>query len=269
MALRLVDYPSSDEDSSSDGSSNAGRDYCSSDDGRSKQTNAADAVNTALPRHGSEDGHQRRFRGAEKYDDAGHALGGWAGHICLSVQWNARLEGLAARCIEEIRSVGAAAGVGRDAVQRIASPHISLSRPFFVAEHQIARTVEEVRRALHGQTGLAVAYSAASVYVNERGDRCFVGVDVGAGGELVAELVARVDAVLAGMGKRRFFRRPRFHLSLVAVDLGPVADVPGFARAVETRLGQMVQEIRRLPASRIDAVDCFFGGRQHPVALGH
>ncbi|KAJ2794821.1 poly(U)-specific 3'-to-5' RNA exonuclease, partial [Coemansia helicoidea] len=114
----------------------------------------------------------------------GHVRGGWAGHVCLPVGGAARRE-LAAvgRVCAEVVGDEAAGGV----VEELAEPHISLTRPFYVQEHQIAGVVRALEAAVADISPFAVGFGAVSTYRNSGGGgggggrRWFVAADVDAG----------------------------------------------------------------------------------------
>ncbi|KAJ1736287.1 Transporter of the ATP-binding cassette (ABC) [Coemansia biformis] len=193
--------------------------------------------------------------------DMGHVRGGWAGHVCLPVGGRCKqeLQAVARTCA---RIAGEQAGAG--GVEVLEDPHISLTRTFYVQEHQIAGFVRALEASMAGLGGFAVAFGAASMYRSERGSgRAFVAVDVDHGAEAVKRVVEQVDRVMDRFGRRRFFARPRFHASIVRADLDRLAE-----RRVGGMLGACVgEEILQLSAAQIDTVQCVFGSRQFCIAL--
>ncbi|KAJ2737028.1 poly(U)-specific 3'-to-5' RNA exonuclease [Coemansia sp. BCRC 34962] len=148
----------------------------------------------------------------------------------------------------------------------IEEPHISLTRPFYLPEHQIAGFVCELESCLRGLDPLAVGLERISTYVNEKQDRGFVAVDVGYGGESVRRVLDRVDHLMVRFGQRGFFRTPRFHISLLSVDL---ALIGGEMSKIGAALGAaMNEEIAHLAAMQIDEVECVFGNKKFGISLG-
>ncbi|KAJ2386347.1 poly(U)-specific 3'-to-5' RNA exonuclease [Coemansia sp. RSA 2559] len=247
----LVDYPSSSESSSNDGLGYEG------------ERNLSFALDD--------------FAGSPV--DMGHVSGGWAGHVYLAVKESAGLRRISQACIDEIcrRSDGDAgtskaetaergqtSAIGRDVssrVRRVEEPHVSLTRVFYLQEHEISGFVEMLEKAVlaANRGAFAVGFSKASVYANEAGSREFVGLDIGVGEERVAMLVGAVNWVMRRFGKEPFFSNARFHVSVVRAE--------GKAM-IRNALGQAMQEeILALPAVQIDQLECVFGNRRYCIAL--
>ncbi|KAJ2784562.1 hypothetical protein H4R18_001027 [Coemansia javaensis] len=190
--------------------------------------------------------------------DAGHVRGGWAGHVCLPVS---------GRSGEQLRALGRACAAALAGARgaALAEPHISLTRAFYVQEHQIAGFVRALEAEVAGIGEFAVAFGGLSAYRSEvRGGRAFVAADVAQGAAAVDRVRAAVDRVMARFGQRPFFARARFHASLARADL----DGPAARRAGDALGAQLGEEILQLAAARIDAVQCAFGDRRFVLALG-
>ncbi|KAJ1668403.1 poly(U)-specific 3'-to-5' RNA exonuclease [Coemansia sp. RSA 1813] len=220
---------------------------------------------------------------ADKPMDMGHVSGGWAGHVYLVVKESAGLRRISQACIEEICQRSDDAGTGkaetvecgqtsvikeadiRSRVRRMEGLHVSLTRVFYLQEHEISGFVEILERAVlassHG--AFAVGFSKASMYANETGSREFVGLDIGSGEERLAKIVGAVDEVMRRFGKEPFFSNPRFHVSIVRAERGK-----GGRGMIGKGLGQaMHEEILALPAVQISQLECVFGNRRFCIAL--
>ncbi|KAJ2556247.1 Transporter of the ATP-binding cassette (ABC) [Coemansia sp. RSA 1933] len=219
---------------------------------------------------------------ADRRMDMGHVSGGWAGHVYLAVKESAGLRRISQSCIDKICRWSGDAGTGKaeteergmretfatgkdvgSRVRRVEGLHVSLTRVFYLQEHEILAFVEALERAVlaAGCCGaFAVGFSRVSVYANETGSREFVGLDVGSGKERLARMVGAVDGVMRRFGKEPFFSNARFHVSVVRAEGGAVIR--------KARLGQALhEEILALPAVQIDQMECVFGNRCYRIAL--
>ncbi|KAJ1965755.1 hypothetical protein GGI12_000547 [Dipsacomyces acuminosporus] len=138
--------------------------------------------------------------------------------------------------------------------------HVTLTKPFYLQEHQIQPMVRELERSLRGVSPLAIGFDTVSRYTNERGDRSFAALDVGFGADALSRVLGRVDAVMERFGKRRFFSLPRFHVSFFVFDSASSGD----CSALMDSDGSGIWEI---PAIRISAVSCVFGNRSFVIDL--
>ncbi|KAJ2091372.1 poly(U)-specific 3'-to-5' RNA exonuclease [Coemansia sp. S100] len=207
-------------------------------------------------------------------EDAGHVRGGWSGHVYLKIRPSTQLHKLALACMDAIcprldenrtSNAKSADVFDLEKVRTIEEPHISLTRPFYLPEHQIAGFVRELEACLGGLGPFAVGFGQISTYVNERQDRGFVAVDVDYGEESVRRVLDRVDRLMEKFGQRKFFRVPRFHISLLSVDLAP-ADSE-MSKVGATLGAAMGEEIAHLAAMRIDEVECIFGNKKFSLRL--
>ncbi|KAJ2163176.1 poly(U)-specific 3'-to-5' RNA exonuclease [Coemansia sp. RSA 552] len=258
MSRPLVDYASSSSeedgsDSRSDSSdSRRNRDYCEPAQGNKFAENSSNRDQWAA----NNEGGGRKADRMGGTEDAGHVRGGWAGHVSLEVSDRSR---------QQLRAVGqacvaAAAGRGRQ-MEAIAAPHVSLTRVFYLQEHQIVPFVQQLEASIQGMGEFAVGFAGLSTYTNERGDREFVAVDVETGSEAVGQVVARVDRVMERFGRARFFADARFHASVARGEAG-AGDT-----ADQMRGAGVDEEILRLPAARIDTLQCTVGNRLFSIAL--
>ncbi|KAJ2798826.1 poly(U)-specific 3'-to-5' RNA exonuclease [Coemansia furcata] len=151
-------------------------------------------------------------------------------------------------------------------VHAIEEPHISLTRPFYLPEHQIAGFVRELESCLGALGPIAVGFERISTYMNERQDQGFVAVDVDYGAESVQRVLDRVNHLMERYGQRKFFRVPRFHVSLLSVDL--TSAVGAMSKVGATLGAAMDEEISHLAAVRIDEVECDVGNKKFYFALG-
>ncbi|KAJ1844347.1 poly(U)-specific 3'-to-5' RNA exonuclease [Coemansia sp. RSA 2703] len=204
-----------------------------------------------------------------QYDDVGHVRGGWAGHVYLEIRANRQLDQIATRCIDMVCSQPEdGMQIAGSQMRAISSLHISLTRPFYLQEHQITVFMNALRRATDRCRAFTIGFGGLSTYVNERGDRGFVALDVDAGLDGLTDMLDRVDRVMEQMGKRRFFSRPRFHVSVVSADLLD-GQMESAMDAVGVMLGTAMQEeILRLAATRIDTLECVFGDKRFSITLG-
>ncbi|KAJ2588611.1 poly(U)-specific 3'-to-5' RNA exonuclease [Coemansia sp. RSA 1804] len=216
--------------------------------------------------------------------DMGHVPGGWAGHVYLAVKESVGLCRVSQTCIQEIcrrrqkqRQAGdagtseegegeTAGGVGqKDRVRRVDNLHVSLTRVFYLQEHEICGFVEALEKAVRAASRgpFAIGFSKASVYASETERRAFVGLDIGHGAERLAGMARVVDEVMRRFGKQPFFANARFHVSIVRVDEGGK-----MIGQQEKELGAAMQEeILALPAVQIAQLECSFGNRFFSIAL--
>ncbi|KAJ2817742.1 poly(U)-specific 3'-to-5' RNA exonuclease [Coemansia erecta] len=223
----------------------------------------------------------------------GHVRGGWSGHIRLAISGRSReqLHAVGLACIQamyprsddaralpdEQRARGpdeqSAGGSDEQAdgapeAETLAEPHISLTRAFYLQQHQIAGFMQALEAGVCGLGELTVGFGGLSTFVNERGNRGFVAVDVAHGCDGVRRVLERVDRVMERFGKPRFFADARFHASVVR--LRADKDASRMVQRAGERLGaQMDEEILRLPAARIDTLECVFGNRRYLITLNH
>ncbi|KAJ2800587.1 poly(U)-specific 3'-to-5' RNA exonuclease [Coemansia guatemalensis] len=218
--------------------------------------------------------------------DMGHVRGGWSGHVRLRIDGRSReqLHAVGLACIKAI-STGTDDGSGdgqtmaegqhvRDAVL-VDTPHISVTRAFYVQEHQIQAFVRAVEACVADVGAFGVGFGGMQAFANERGDRVFVGVEVEHGADAVREVVERVDRVMERFGRRAFFRRARLHTSVVRMEVerragDGLAQGRQIARAVGALVERQMDEgiLQRLEAARIDVLECIFGNRCFRIALG-
>ncbi|KAJ1831820.1 poly(U)-specific 3'-to-5' RNA exonuclease [Coemansia sp. RSA 2706] len=199
--------------------------------------------------------------------DLGHVRGGWAGHIGLAIagQSKQRLHAVGSACMAAICSRSDDGDSVELVGEVLPEPHISLTRAFYLQEHQIGGFMRALEAEMRGVSELSVGFGGLSVYTNERRDRGFASVDVAYGVDGVRQVLERVDRVMERFGKARFFADARFHASVVrlrAADGGMC-----MVQRAAGRLGAIDEEILRLPAARIDTVECVFGDRRFYIAL--
>ncbi|KAJ2665084.1 poly(U)-specific 3'-to-5' RNA exonuclease [Coemansia sp. RSA 1200] len=154
-----------------------------------------------------------------------------------------------------------------DRVRRVDNLHVSLTRVFYLQEHEICGFVEALEKAVRAASRgpFAIGFSKASVYASETGRRAFVGLDIGHGAERLAGMARVVDEVMRRFGKQPFFANARFHVSIVRVDEG--GRMIG-RQQQEKELGDAMQEeILALPAVQIAQLECSFGNRFYSIAL--
>ncbi|ORX68118.1 hypothetical protein DL89DRAFT_225069, partial [Linderina pennispora] len=139
--------------------------------------------------------------------------------------------------------------------------HISLTRPFYLQEHQIASFVSALQRqmATLDTSSLVVAFGGASIYQNEKQSRSFVALDVDLGADRIRRLLELVDAVMVRFSKPTFYADPRFHASIVWADRDAADGVP----ADTGRLGDMARE---LPGIQVDRLVCVVGDKEYAIA---
>ncbi|KAJ2680981.1 poly(U)-specific 3'-to-5' RNA exonuclease [Coemansia spiralis] len=229
--------------------------------------------------------------GREGSIDMGHVVGGWAGHVYLAVKGSEGLRRISQACIEAIchglddagtgkaetqcsrneetmeeKHAGAiGADKGCSSAQEITERHhVSLTRLFYLQEHEISAFVGALERALAGSGPIVVAFGKASVYMSETGERAFIGLDIDYGEDAVREMARVVDGVMRRFGKREFFAEPRFHVSIVRV----ARTEEMRAQAADRILGQAMHEmIVGLPAVQVDQVECVFGNKRFCISL--
>ncbi|KAJ1778574.1 poly(U)-specific 3'-to-5' RNA exonuclease [Coemansia sp. RSA 2523] len=201
--------------------------------------------------------------------DMGHVRGGWSGHVGLVITGRSRqqLHALGLACIEAIcpHTFGTRP-CDEQRAEALDSPHISLTRAFYVQEYQIAGFMSELEASIRGMGALTVGFGALRTFANERRDREFVAVEVAAGRDSVQAVLERVDHVMERFGKPRFFADARFHASIVRLDTQD-ASPRSVQRAAGILGAQMDEEILRLPAARIDTLECVFGDRCFHISL--
>ncbi|KAJ1818173.1 poly(U)-specific 3'-to-5' RNA exonuclease, partial [Coemansia sp. RSA 2598] len=163
---------------------------------------------------------------------------------------------------------GAARIIGSTEMHDSQRLHISLTRPFYVQEHQISAFVEALQEGVGGYGRFAVGFERVGTYANERGNRGFIAADVGAGQNSLGGLLDRVDRVMERMGKRKFYSRPRFHVSLAWMRVKGEEQIKALEMAGEWLGTAMQEEILCLAATQIDTLECVFGNRQFGIALG-
>ncbi|KAJ2864367.1 poly(U)-specific 3'-to-5' RNA exonuclease [Coemansia aciculifera] len=261
MALpRLVDYSSSDDSSSESERGKDGRNNSRSSNNRSSNSSSGQDYCSDSSSKGEE--------------DAGHVRGGWSGHVYLRIRSSTQLHRLALACMDaicprlddNIRGNAKSADIlDLEKVRTIEEPHISLTRPFYLPEHQIAGFVRELESCLNGLGPLAVGFGRISTYVNERQDRGFVAADVDYGEESVRRVLDHVNRLMEKFGQRKFFRDPRFHVSLLSVDLTPGSNK--MSKVGATLGAAMGEEIAHLVAMQIDEVECIFGNKKFSFGL--
>ncbi|KAJ2891020.1 poly(U)-specific 3'-to-5' RNA exonuclease [Coemansia aciculifera] len=207
-------------------------------------------------------------------DDPGHVVGGWSGHVRLKVELSTQLQQFSWACRRAIFSRSDDSGGDTEAagpfessqVQSVKEPHISLTKAFYLHEHQINEFVREIENCVGGMGCFAVGFGQLSTYLAANKRRGFVAVDVNYGMESVRRVLDRVDCVMEKFGQRKFFRAPLLHVSLLSVDLE--ADAVGEMGKVGATLGTaMDEEIALLAAVRIDQVECVFGNRKFSISL--
>ncbi|KAJ2084409.1 poly(U)-specific 3'-to-5' RNA exonuclease [Coemansia sp. RSA 988] len=212
----------------------------------------------------------------------GHVRGGWSGHVRLRVDGRSReqLHAVGLACIKAI-SVGSddgqtmAEGLHVRGAVLVDTPHISVTRAFYVQEHQIQAFVRAVEACVADVGAFGVGFGGTQAFANERGDRVFVGVEVEHGTDAVQQVVERVDRVMERFGKRRFFQHARYHTSVMRMEVehrvdGNLAQGRQIAHAVGVAVERRIDEgvLQRLEAARIDELECIFGNRRFCIALG-
>ncbi|KAJ2642237.1 poly(U)-specific 3'-to-5' RNA exonuclease [Coemansia sp. RSA 1694] len=214
----------------------------------------------------------RMYTQASMHDDPGHVVGGWYGHVRLRVELSTQLQRFSWACRRALcprSDDGGAKGPGSidsAQVQTVKEPHVSLTKAFYLQEHQIVEFVRELENCVGGMGCFSVGFGHISTYVNEKQDRGFVAVDVNYGVESVRQVLDRVDCVMEKFGQRKFFRAPLLHVSLLTVDLETDA-VSEMSRVGATLGTVMSEEIALLAAMRIDEVECVFGNRKFSISL--
>ncbi|KAJ2007333.1 poly(U)-specific 3'-to-5' RNA exonuclease [Coemansia thaxteri] len=179
---------------------------------------------------------------------------------------NSQLQELASACMDRLctGTGGAQAAVKPRYVRVLGDLHISLTRPFYLQRHQLSEFARELESSVGGMGPIAVGFGGLSTYTNEQQTRGFVAVDVDHGEESIRRVLDRVNLVVKKFGKRRFYRSPRFHASLLAVKLAgdrEMSEIWGSGLANEQ------ERIAQLVAVRIDTVECMLGASKYSVAL--
>ncbi|KAJ2451545.1 poly(U)-specific 3'-to-5' RNA exonuclease [Coemansia sp. RSA 2336] len=170
--------------------------------------------------------------------DLGHVVGGWSGHIGLVIGGRSR---------QQLQQLGATymQALGRpEAAQVIADPHISLTRAFYLQEHQIASFMAALEEGMPGGE-LTVGFGGPIALANEQGDRGFVGVQVTRGSEQVKRVLEGVNAVMRRFGKPEFFEDARFHVSVLRMDakcLQRMRGMLGSQEIMSTRIDTKAEE---------------------------
>ncbi|KAJ2848806.1 hypothetical protein IWW36_003076, partial [Coemansia brasiliensis] len=189
--------------------------------------------------------------------DLGHVVGGWSGHISLTI---------GGRCKQQLQQLGAtyiktlcSSEIDVAGAQVIEEPHISLTRTFYLQEHQIANFMEALEEQLQAHE-FTVGFGKPIFLVNEQRDRGFVAMQVDRGNEGVQRMVEMVNVVMRRFGKEEFYQDARFHASVVKMDMN-------------CRLQRMREIVAMLGcheeimSTRIDIVECIFGNRRFCIAL--
>lgn len=84
-------------------------------------------------------------------------------------------------------------------------PHLSLSRCFVVAGHQVARLVQCVHDSFARSRAFDVSLGGATFFGNDDGTRSFLSLTVGVGGADVESLIQSADAVMVEFGKPTYY----------------------------------------------------------------
>ncbi|KAJ2478195.1 poly(U)-specific 3'-to-5' RNA exonuclease [Coemansia sp. RSA 2320] len=243
----LADYANSDDDSSEHKDIIGGNNISRSEDSNGGQGYCSDSSSTGE-------------------EDVGHGKGWWRGLVCLVIGQNSQLQELASACMDRLctGTGGAQAAVKPRYVRVLGDLHISLTRPFYLQRHQLSEFARELESSVGGMGPIAVGFGGLSTYTNEQQTRGFVAVDVDHGEESIRRVLDRVNLVVKKFGKRRFYRSPRFHASLLAVKLAgdrEMSEIWGSGLANEQ------ERIAQLVAVRIDTVECMLGASKYSVAL--
>ncbi|KAJ1739408.1 poly(U)-specific 3'-to-5' RNA exonuclease [Coemansia sp. RSA 1290] len=180
--------------------------------------------------------------------DLGHVVGGWSGHISLVI---------GGRCKQQLQRLGATylkALGSPETAQVIEEPHISLTRAFYLQEHQIPSFMAVLEEQLQARE-ITVGFGEPVILANEQRDRGFVAMQVTRGSEEVRRILEMVNIVMRRFGKGEFYQDARFHASVVRMDMGSLQ-----------RMREMLGS-QEIISTRIDTVQCVFGNRRFCIAL--
>ncbi|KAJ3412423.1 WD repeat-containing protein wrap73 [Chytridiales sp. JEL 0842] len=92
--------------------------------------------------------------------------------------------------------------------------HISLSRTVFLKIFQIDRFIQSLETLLARHRRFNVSFAKLNTYLNDDKSRSFISMDIGAGTDLLLEILKDVDSVLRSYKKETFYEDPKFHASI-------------------------------------------------------
>ena len=100
-------------------------------------------------------------------------------------------------------------------LERIASPHVSLTRVLSLRHHWISDFVASVRQIASESPGFSLSWSDFEVFVNDEGTRTFLGLRAECSdGNSMQTLVQKLDEVVVEYRLPKFYDPPSFHISV-------------------------------------------------------
>ncbi|KAJ1928600.1 poly(U)-specific 3'-to-5' RNA exonuclease [Tieghemiomyces parasiticus] len=162
-----------------------------------------------------------------------HVVGNWAVHIYLAVQPTEEFADFIDRLVTRaqsltevplLRQLHTAGSTASQQPDPATGYHISLCRPVFLKEFQIAPFVTHLRQALADEVCLTLggpfhlSFQSVTWFVNDEHLRSFLALEVGMGHAALRSLVAVVDGVLRQYGLPTYYEEPRFHISVASAN---------------------------------------------------
>jgi hypothetical protein len=96
----------------------------------------------------------------------------------------------------------------------IVSPHISLSRPFFLARHEVEAFRSLLDRSVKGTGCFTVGFSSEPIFLTSEAEVTFCALRVTRGSEMLSLLLSGVDEVLSKYGRELYYPERILHASL-------------------------------------------------------
>jgi len=173
-----------------------------------------------------------------------HVNGNWASHIYVKVRNSRGLQELAENCVAHFKRVSrqwkdlqnTTVGMKRlhsEMAQDASNPgtavvmndfsqegfqHLSLSKCFYLRQHQIEPFQLELRRAVEGYKSFCIELlEDYEVLVNEAGTRTFISASIGGGEHHLKRLISKIDPVLIKYKADPYYPDPKFHVSIASI----------------------------------------------------
>jgi len=100
-------------------------------------------------------------------------------------------------------------------VHRIEHPHVSLSRPFLLNEHQFESFTSSVFNQFEGEAKFSISCTSWKVYLSENMSRRFASLVTSAGNPRILVLIKKLDPVITGFQQKPYYEDPEPHVSLI------------------------------------------------------
>lgn len=154
-----------------------------------------------------------------------HVKGNWASHVYI----RPHLEADQLEMIETIK--GAMSNMlPEKAIHMEESPHISLSRTFYLQQWQLERAQMRIGDILSRVDRPPISFHRLNHYQNDDQSRSFLALDCDSeSSRWIVDVIRQVDGEIVRLGGERYYEEPRIHMSIlwaVGTSLSTVSQLP-------------------------------------------